>query len=173
MVPLVRRQTLKDINNSMKETTDQAPNPFKIMKMINGEDVICKIMEEYSDALVVEYPMSIVKNQVVESEDQIVEHTGLQRWMNYTHDTTFVIPKERIITLANMAPDVTMYYKHVCKRLEFETNQEPSNDVEAMEKMKENIDRLMHIMGEDDMDESGDRPANVVPFVPIDKSKLH
>ena len=173
MVPLVRRQTLKDINNSMKETTDQAPNPFKIMKMINGEDIICKIMEEYSDALVVEYPMSIVKNQVVESEDQIVEHTGLQRWMNYTHDTTFVIPKERIITLANMAPDVTMYYKHVCKRLEFETNQEPSNDVEAMEKMKNNIDRLMHIMGEDDMDESGDRPANVVPFVPIDKSKLH
>ena len=164
---------MKEINNSMKETTDQALNPFKIMKMINGEDIICKIMEEYSDALVVEYPMSIVKNQVVESEDQIVEHTGLQRWINYTHDTTFVIPKERIITLANMAPDVTMYYKHVCKRLEFETNKEPSNDVEAMEKMKENIDRLMHIMGEDDMDESGDRPANVVPFVPIDKSKLH
>ena len=117
--------------------------------------------------------MSIVKNQVVESEDQIVEHTGLQRWMNYTHDTTFVIPKERIITLANMAPDVTMYYKHVCKRLEFETNKEPSNDVEAMEKMKDNIDRLMHIMGEGDVDESGNKSANVIPFVPIDKSKLY
>ena len=157
----------------MKETADQTPNPFKIMKMINGDDVICKVMEEYSDALIIEYPMSIVKNQVVESEDQIVEHTGLQRWMNYTHDTRFVIPKERIITLANMAPDVTMYYKHVCKRLEFETNQEPSNDVEAMEKMKDNIDRLMQIMGEEGEDASGDRAANVVPFVPIDKSKLH
>ena len=169
MVPLVRRQTLKDINNSMKETTDQAPNPFKIMKMINGEDIICKIMEEYSDALVVEYPMSIVKNQVVESEDQIVEHTGLQRWMNYTHDTTFVIPKERIICLGNMAPDVTMYYKHVCKKLEFETNQEPSNEDEAMEKMKENVDKLVQLMGDDVVDET----SNVVPFVPMDKSKLH
>ena len=160
---------MKDINNSMKETTDQAPNPFKIMKMINGEDVICKIMEEYSDALVVEYPMSIVKNQVVESEDQIVEHTGLQRWMNYTHDTTFVIPKERIICLGNMAPDVTMYYKHVCKKLEFETNQEPSNEDEAMEKMKENVDKLVQLMGDDVVDET----SNVVPFVPMDKSKLH
>ena len=113
--------------------------------------------------------MSIVKNQVVESEDQIVEHTGLQRWMNYTHDTTFVIPKERIITLANMAPDVTMYYKHVCKRLEVETQLEPSDEEEAMEKMKENVDRLVELMGSDDsIDES-----NVVPFAPVDKSKLH
>ena len=152
----------------MKETTDQAPNPFKIMKMINGEDIICKIMEEYSDALVVEYPMSIVKNQVVENEEQVVEHTGLQRWMNYTHDTTFVIPKERIICLGNMAPEVTLYYKHVCKRLEFETNQEPTNEDEAMEKMKENVDKLVQMMGDDEHDES-----NGIPFVPMDKSKLH
>ena len=158
---------MKDINNSMRETSHTSPNPFKIIKMVNGDDVICKIMEEYKDALVIEYPMSIVKNQVVESEDQIVEHTGLQRWMNYTHDTTFVIPKERIICLGNMAPDVTMYYKHVCKRLEFESNQESSNEDEAMEKMKENVDKLVQLMGD------GDDEASEVPFVPMDKSKLH
>ena len=167
MVRSVRRQTLKDINNSMKETSHTSPNPFKIIKMINGDDIICKITEEYKDALVVEYPMSIVKNQVMENEEQIVEHTGLQRWMNYTHDTTFVIPKERIITLGNMAPDVTLYYKHVCKRLEFESNQESSNEDEAMEKMKENVDKLVQLMGD------GDEESNVVPFVPMDKSKLH
>ena len=168
MVAFVRRQTLKDINNSMRETAHNSAYPFKIIKMINGEDVICKIAEEYKDALVIEYPMSIVKNQVMENEDQIVEHTGLQRWMNYTHDTTFVIPKERIICLGNMAPDITLYYKHVCKKLEFETNQEPSNEDEAMEKMKENVDKLVKLMGDDVTEES-----NVLPFGPIDKSKLH
>ena len=159
---------MKDINNSMKETSHTSSNPFKIIKMVNGDDVICKVAEEYKDALVIEYPMSIVKNQIVENEEQIVEHTGLQRWMNYTHDTTFVIPKERIICLGNMAPEVTLYYKHVCKRLEFETNQEPTNEDEAMEKMKENVDKLVQMMGDDEHDES-----NVIPFVPIDKSKLH
>ena len=168
MVRSVRRQTLKDINNSMKETSHTSPNPFKIIKMINGDDIICKITEEYKDALVVEYPMSIVKNQVMENEEQIVEHTGLQRWMNYTHDTTFVIPKERIICLGNMAPDVTLYYKHVCKRLEFENKQEPSNESEAIDKMKDNIDRLVHIMNEDEQSES-----NMDSFTPRDKSKLH
>ena len=151
----------------MKETAHQSNNPFKILKMINGEDVICKIAEEYSDALVVEFPMAIVKNQVVENESSIVEHTGLQRWMNYTQDTTFVIPKERIICLGDMAPDVALYYKHVCKRMEFENQHEPSTESQALDKMKENIDRLMHIMGEDDQSD------NVVPFKPVDKSKLH
>ena len=66
-----------------------------------------------------------------------------------------------------MAPDVTLYYKHVCKRLEFESNQEPSNEDEAMEKMKENVDKLVQLMGE------SDEESNVVPFTPIDKSKLH
>ena len=151
----------------MKETANNSPNPFKILKMINGEDVICKIAEEYKDAFVVEYPMSVIKNQVVENESSIVEHTGLQRWMNYTHDTVFVIPKEKILSLGNLAPDVTVYYKHIRKRLEMEEHRHPSNEAEAVEQMKDNIDRLMTIMGDE-----ADLPANVIPFSG-DKSKLH
>jgi len=167
MVVLVRRQTLKDINNSMRETAHNSAYPFKIIKMINGEDVICKIAEEYKDAYVVEYPMSIVKNQVMENENSVVEHTGLQRWMNYTHDTSFIIPKERILSLGNLAPDVTIYYKHIRKRLEKEDQSSPNSEDEAVEKMQANVERLMHIMGEDP-----DLPDNVFPFAG-DKTKLH
>ena len=167
MVVLVRRQTLKDINNSMIETAHNSAYPFKIIKMINGEDVICKIAEEYKDAYVVEYPMSIVKNQVMENENSVVEHTGLQRWMNYTHDTSFIIPKERILSLGNLAPDVTVYYKHIRKRLEKEDQSSPNSEDEAVEKMQANVERLMHIMGEDP-----DLPDNVFPFAG-DKTKLH
>jgi len=161
---------LKEINNSMTEmktTAHQSNNPFKILKMINGEDVICKIAEEYTDAFVVEYPMSVVKNQVVEHENSIVEHTGLQRWMNYTLDTAFVIPKERIMSLGDLAPDVMVYYKHIRKRLEIEEQHNPSNEAEAVEQMKSNIDKLMTIMGDE-----ADLSDNVVPFSG-DKSKLH
>jgi len=159
---------LKDINNSMRETANNSPNPFKILKMINGDDVICKIAEEYNDAFVVEYPMSVVKNQVMENENSIVEHTGLQRWMNYTHDTVFVIPKEKILSLGNLAPDVTVYYKHIRKRLELEDKHHPNNEDEAVERMHANIERLMHIMGDD----VSDLPDNVIPF-DGDKTKLH
>ena len=46
-------------------TSPHMLNPFKIIKMINGDDVICKIAEEYTDAFVIEYPMSIVKQQTL------------------------------------------------------------------------------------------------------------
>ena len=58
----------------MRETANHSSNPFKIIKMINGDDVICKVSEEYKDALVVEYPMAIVKNQVVENENLSLIH---------------------------------------------------------------------------------------------------
>ena len=151
-------------------------NPFKIIKMINGDDVICKIAEEYTDAFVIEYPMSIVKQQSFDNEHAIVEHTGLQRWMNYTHDATIVIMKEKILSLANLAPDVMMYYKHLRKRIEFEDKLSPTSEDDAMEKMQGNIDRLMKIMGNENKeveDEDEGDESNAVPFTPMDKSKLH
>jgi hypothetical protein len=111
--------------------------------------------------------MAVVKNQVVEHENNIVEHTGLQRWMNYTLDTAFVIPKERIMSLGDLAPDVMVYYKHIRKRLELEEERHPSTEIEAVEQMKDNIERLMTIMGDD-----VDLPDNVFPF-DGDKSKVH
>ena len=65
--------------------------------MVNGDDVICKISEEYKDALVIEYPMSIVKNQVMENEDQIVLlEEGLNHPINQQKDKAtelFFLPK--------------------------------------------------------------------------------
>lgn len=157
-------------------TSPHMANPFKIIKMINGDDVICKIAEEYTDAFVIEYPMSIVKQQSFDNEHAIVEHTGLQRWMNYTHDATIVIMKEKILSLANLAPDVMMYYKHLRKRIEFEDKLSPTSEDDAMEKMQGNIDRLMKIMGNENKeveDEDEGDESNAVPFTPMDKSKLH
>ena len=162
---------MKDINNSMKGTSHTSSNPFKIIKMVNGDDVICKIAEEYKDALVIEYPMSVVKNQIMESNDHIVEHTGLQRWMNFTHDKSFVILKEKILSLGDLAPEVTLYYKHICKRISVEESREPTDEEEAMMKMQDNMETLVEALGDVDM-EGGDSklPSNVFP---LDKSKLH
>ena len=44
---------------------DTSTSPYKIIKMINGDDVLCKILQEYSDALVVECPMSVTKQHTI------------------------------------------------------------------------------------------------------------
>ena len=152
----------------MESTAYNTGNPFKVIKMVNGEDVLCKILEEYKDALVVEYPMSVVKNQIVEAENHIVEHTGLQRWMNFTHDKSFLILKEKILSLGDLAPEVTLYYKHICKRISVEESREPTDEEEAMMKLQDNMETLVEALG--DADGDSNLPSNVFP---LDKSKLH
>ena len=152
----------------MEPTAYNTGNPFKVIKMVNGEDVLCKILEEYKDALVVEYPMSVVKNQIVEQNDHIVEHTGLQRWMNFTHDKSFLILKEKILSLGDLAPEVTLYYKHICKRISVEESKEPTDEDEAMMKLRDNMEALVEALG--DIDGDSNLPSNIFP---LDKSKLH
>ena len=154
-----------------EQTAYNTGNPFKVIKMVNGEDVLCKVLEEYKDALVVEYPMSVVKNQIVEQENHIVEHTGLQRWMNFTHDKSFLILKEKILSLGDLAPEVTLYYKHICKKISVEESREPTDEEEAMMKLQDNMETLVEALGDADMvDGDTNLPSSVFP---IDKSKLH
>jgi len=154
----------------MEQTAYKTGNPFKVLKMSNGEDVLCKVLEEYKDALVVEYPMSVVKNNIVEQDNHIVEHTGLQRWMNFTHDRAFLILKEKIMTLGDLAPEVTLYYKHICKRITVEESKEPTSEDEAMMRLQDNVESLLEHLNADPEDIEGLEDTHVFP---MDKTKLH
>ena len=130
---------------------DNSPSPYKIIKMINGDDVLCKILQEYSDALVVECPMSVTKQNTYDHPDHIVEHTGLQRWVNFTNDVKFVINKEKILGWGNLAPEVIVYYRMISNKAKQESGIEvDSNDTEdeLLAKVRHNIDRLTAIMEE-------------------------
>ena len=130
---------------------DASESPYKIIKMINGDDVLCKILQEYSDALVVECPMSVTKQHTYDRPDHIVEHTGLQRWVNFTNDVKFVINKEKILGWGNLAPEVIVYYRMISNKAKEESGIEVDNnetDDELLDKVRHNIDRLAAIMEE-------------------------
>ena len=132
--------------------------PYKIIKLISGEDILCKIIQEYTDAVVVEYPMSIAKHQVVDTPEHVVEHTGLQRWINFTHDKNFVIDKQKIMGFGNLAPEVLVYYKMISSKAKAEEEGETGNEEhdQLVKTMQENVARLEKLMAEhgEDVDES-------------------
>ena len=134
----------------------KSQSPYKIIKMINGDDVLCKILQEYSDAVVVECPMSVTRQQVMDSPEQIVEHTGIQRWINFTNDVKFVIDKEKILGFGNLAPEVIVYYKMISGKAKEEAGIEAANgedEDKIMEKIRVNVDRLQQIMEASDSNE--------------------
>ena len=141
-----------------KDTKSQTP--YKIIKMINGEDILCKILQEYSDAVVVECPMSVTRQQVMDSPEHMVEHTGLQRWINFTNDIKFVIDKEKILGFGNLAPEVIVYYKMISGKAKQEAGIESDNtedEEKIMEKIRVNVDRLEQIMEASEHTEETDK----------------
>ena len=130
---------------------DTNESPYKVIKMINGDDVLCKILQEYSDALVVECPMSVTKQQIHDRPNHIIEHTGLQRWVNFTNDVKFVINKEKILGWGNLAPEVIVYYRMISNKAKEESGIEidkDDSDDDILAKVRSNIDRLAAIMEE-------------------------
>ena len=128
---------------------DASTSPYKIIKMINGDDVLCKILQEYSDALVVECPMSVTKQHTYDRPNHVVEHTGLQRWVNFTNDIKFVINKEKILGWGNLAPEVIVYYRMISNKAKEDSGIEVENiedDDELLSKIRSNIDKLAAIM---------------------------
>ena len=113
----------------------QITNPFKVIKMDNGEDVVCKIVQEYKDAFVIERPMAINETtQFNEDVGEIVNQTGLSRWMNFTNDTQFIVDKKKILSMANLAPEVTYYYKNICEKLTVAEKHQIKTEEEVAEK---------------------------------------
>ena len=157
----------------MEIASKENTTPYKIIKLINGEDIFCKILQEYTDAVVVECPMSINRHQVMDSPEHIVEHTGLQRWINFTHDTSFVIDKQKIIGFGNLAPEVVVYYKMVSKKIKMEEDGETGNiEHDALVKqMQENVSKLEKLMegsgvDMDDMDDVDDNDEKITHVQP-------
>ena len=153
------------------ETPTLDTSPFKVLKLDNGEDVICKVIHEYTDAVVVERPMAIANNpQFNEQLGEVVTHTGLQHWMNFTNDTTFAIAKTRIIAVANLAPEVGFYYKHICEKLEHKDTLIPRTEFTECD-IQDVVDycKSKTVLGVDKETEDGKK---IVQF-PLDKTKLH
>ena len=151
----------------MPETT-----PYKVIKMDSGEDVICKVLQEFEDALVIERPFSLAEQQHLNKDKgEIVNHTGFQRWMNFTNETEFVVYKSKILATANLAPELRYYYKHLCTKLIAEEHNQVKTEEEAAQKMHQIKEHTMAMI--EDLGDDEDKLSNILPFGVPDKSKLH
>ena len=160
---------------------------YKVLKLVDGADVICKVVEEFADALTVERPFAVKTTQHFDQEhQQMVDHTGFGRWMNFTNDREFVIFKKRILSMGNLAPEVRFYYKHLVSKLMIEEQNHVQTEEEALAKMKHlqeavaeltndtaDLTELQDALGKiTDSDDFSD-DTNVLYFRPSNKDKLH
>ena len=155
---------MEDINSNME--FQDSKSEYKVLKLVDGNDILCKLLSEYDDAIVVECPLQVTKQIVSEKREHTIEHTGLQRWMSFTNDINFVIEKHKILGSADLSPEVTLYYKMIARKSKEESIEEQSDDIkteeELLDRLRGNIERLTAIMeGEEDTDFDDDFDEDV------------
>ena len=101
-------------------TSTESKN-FKLIKLINGEDLICSIEEEKDDKHIqVLYPL---KMQVVPrmSPNGVEESLNLSHWIHpYTETHSFQIPSSSIMLITDVSPGLSRYYEYVLKKIDQE-----------------------------------------------------
>ena len=92
------------------------PNPIKIIKLINGDDIVCTLpaeqLGEKSPLLRLSKPLQ-VKYIPQFTAGGLKDYVALIKWSPYTKDFILTIPKDKIMTIVNANMDMTKSYNHM------------------------------------------------------------
>ncbi len=123
---------------------------LRLVKLSDGTELIGNIglTDEDSTFLRIDEPLEIMMNSRPVAAGLVEDFTSLRPWMQFANDKVFSIPKERIITICNVADDMKKYYKiilgKVKDRAKLKENLPPltEKDIQRAADMLDNLDEL-------------------------------
>jgi hypothetical protein len=94
-------------------------NSLRIVKLSDGSELIGNInlTDEESLFLRITDPLEILLNSKAIGVGMVEDFTSLRPWMQFANDSVFSIPKERIITICNVADDMKSYYRVIIEKV--------------------------------------------------------
>ena len=92
---------------------------LRIIRLSDGSELIGNInlTDEGSQFLRITDPLEILLNSKAIGVGMVEDFTSLRPWMQFANDSVFSIPKERIITICNVADDMKAYYKIINEKV--------------------------------------------------------
>ena len=105
---------------------------YTIVKLTNGEDIICELEEKSKNVYEIQNPLQIITTREVENGG-VQEGLSLGRWCHpFTDQTYFSIPVDAVVTTAKASPGLSKYYEYILKRTEQryleDYNHEPTDE---------------------------------------------
>ena len=104
---------------------------YTIVKLTNGEDIICELEEKSKSVYEIQNPLQIITTRDVQNGG-VQEGLSLGRWCHpFTDQTYFSIPVDAVVTTAKASPGLSKYYEYILKRTEqrySDYNREPTDE---------------------------------------------
>ena len=94
-------------------------NKYSVLKLSNGEDIVCRIVEASSEKIKIEDPLLLDVQQITDKDGKIKESIGLLRWIKpFTEEEEYFIEKNSIVITVPASSGLSKFYEHVLKRLD-------------------------------------------------------
>ena len=92
--------------------------PYKIVKLTNGEDIICIVKSELGEECEVSYPL-LMQTLPRRTPGGFVESLSLSRWLQpFTEESLFKIKNDKIILMTDASPGLCKYYEYVLSKID-------------------------------------------------------
>lgn len=136
---------------------------LKQLKLANGEEVICDVVEEYDEELLVKQALRLFKIEL----NAYTSYYTFRPWMIMKEDLDDIvlINPYHIVGACVPSSDLVLQYEHAIENI-------MSDEDDDQQDVKE---RLKAMMEEDEIDPYGDldSSSNVISLFSFDKDKLH
>ena len=96
----------------------QINEEIKIIKLVNGDDILCRIctgtnqLPENGPLLRIEKPL-IIKYVPQITQEGFKDYIALTKWTAYTPDKIVTITKDKIMTITNASDEMMRSYVHL------------------------------------------------------------
>ena len=102
--------------------------PYKIVKLTNGEDIICIVKNELEEECEVSYPL-LMQTLPRSTPRGFVESLSLSRWLQpFTEESLFKIKSDKIILMTDASPGLCKYYEYVLSKIDSHDNNDVFNE---------------------------------------------
>ena len=126
---------------------------IKIIKLINGDDIVCTIpthlLDEKSPLVKVDKPLQVKYIPAVE-EVGLKDYVALIKWTSYSDDTIISIPKDKIMTITSAGTAMTNSYISVSNAYDKATMvQEHNQDSYEREELDDDTNKRLNEIFDD------------------------
>ena len=111
------------------------------IKLVSGEEIlsmVTSVHDENGDYLIVENPIEV---------EEVMLHNKqagakVQPWMKFSREEQFVIPKDKIITIVEVAEEVAVFYHMSLRKLNTDFITDAKGKISTVDEARIKLDKI-------------------------------
>ena len=111
------------------------------IKLVSGEELlsmVTSVHEENGDYLIVENPIEVEEVMLPNKQ----AGAKVQPWMKFSREEQFVIPKDKIITIVEVAEEVAVFYHMSLRKLNTDFITDAKGKISTVDEARIKLDKI-------------------------------